>query len=397
MLVSQHRVPRIDDFGFMTSKATTISSWRGSISWLLLLLVSSGLDVAVPSVAHSADKNAPFVKVGAEVRFDSCWSARTPETVEEIGYDQANRSERSARQARTVRAVPNAMLALSSGWLRTAYGAGLIVGWGETGYRPDFTIVTAVGPSALLAPFVFVGPDFDQVIADLFNCRAENWEELARRAASHIDEVLIERIARKHAAGGRLLVALEGTAARPEVVWDVGRIAASGHPNAALYISEVMLAAVNGSSFLAPESVPIPAGTLVERNRTFRKVGAGEAFLRPEPTRMVASHFFIIHNGVLFRDESETYAKSRRSDPGVNPPPNMPLVPAYDLLAQSKAQHAIFRIAAIKPRLNLKLNGFFDLTYMRGLFEHAYRQGRMHKEWQIARGESDVVRGAHDE
>jgi hypothetical protein len=378
-------------------RAERLGSFRRTFPHAKLLLIFAGLVAAVPSRAHSSESGGRVLTAAAEIYSGSCWSRQTPETFEEVGHDQANRSERASRQARISRAIPNAMLALSSGRLRGAYGAGLIVGWGETGYRPDFATVTAVGLSALIAPFVFAGPDFDQTIADIFNCKMDSWGDVARLAASRIDKELLERIARKHEAGGRLLVALEGSAARPEVVWDIGRIAASHHPQAAHYIGEIMLAAIDGVSFLAPETVPIPAGLLVERNRTFRKIGAGEAFLLPHQAQTPASHYYVIHNGVLFRDESEQYAKARRTDAAGGRLPNRLLVPAYDLLAHANAQHASFRFAAIKPRLGLQSEGDFNITYMRDLFAHAYRQGRMNKEWKAARGDSDVVSGAHDQ
>lgn len=48
-------------------------------------------------------------------------------------------------------------LAISGGGANGGYGAGVLVGWTETGTRPQFAIVTGVSTGALIAPFAFPG------------------------------------------------------------------------------------------------------------------------------------------------------------------------------------------------------------------------------------------------
>src|ERR1700722_19548248 len=52
-------------------------------------------------------------------------------------------------------------LVLSGGGDGGAYGAGLLCGWTENGDRPRFRIVTGVSTGALIAPFAFLGPKYD--------------------------------------------------------------------------------------------------------------------------------------------------------------------------------------------------------------------------------------------
>ena len=52
-------------------------------------------------------------------------------------------------------------LAISGGGSDGAFGAGLLNGWTETGTRPHFKIVTGVSTGALIAPFAFLGSDYD--------------------------------------------------------------------------------------------------------------------------------------------------------------------------------------------------------------------------------------------
>jgi len=53
------------------------------------------------------------------------------------------------------------ILALSGGGANGAYGAGVLVGWSESGTRPEFSVVTGVSTGALAAPFAFLGSDWD--------------------------------------------------------------------------------------------------------------------------------------------------------------------------------------------------------------------------------------------
>ena len=59
-------------------------------------------------------------------------------------------------------------LALSGGGSDGAFGAGLLVGWSERGTRPQCTIVTGASAGALIAPFAFLGPAYDEMLKSVF-------------------------------------------------------------------------------------------------------------------------------------------------------------------------------------------------------------------------------------
>jgi Patatin-like phospholipase len=61
------------------------------------------------------------------------------------------------------------ILEMSGGDAKGAFGAGVLVGWGESGTRPKFDVVTGISAGALLSTWAFLGePEDDVVIADLF-------------------------------------------------------------------------------------------------------------------------------------------------------------------------------------------------------------------------------------
>src|SRR3954463_5655667 len=67
------------------------------------------------------------------------------------------------------RALPRAdYLALSGGGDDGAFGAGLMVGWTEHGNRPSFKLVTGISTGALIAPFAFLGPDYDSALTSVY-------------------------------------------------------------------------------------------------------------------------------------------------------------------------------------------------------------------------------------
>ena len=59
-------------------------------------------------------------------------------------------------------------LALSGGGANGAFGAGFLNGWSATGSRPVFKIVTGVSTGALMAPFAFLGPQYDAALHEFY-------------------------------------------------------------------------------------------------------------------------------------------------------------------------------------------------------------------------------------
>ena len=49
------------------------------------------------------------------------------------------------------------ILEMSGGDAKGAFGAGLLIGWGESGTRPKFDVVTGISAGALLSTWAFLG------------------------------------------------------------------------------------------------------------------------------------------------------------------------------------------------------------------------------------------------
>ena len=59
-------------------------------------------------------------------------------------------------------------LALSGGGDDGAFGAGLLVGWSKQGSRPSFNLVTGISTGALIAPFAYLGKDYDPILQQVY-------------------------------------------------------------------------------------------------------------------------------------------------------------------------------------------------------------------------------------
>jgi hypothetical protein len=117
------------------------------------------------------------------------------------------------------------MLAVSGGGDAGAFAAGLIAGWTLHGTRPMFKVVTGISAGALVAPFAYLGAEYDGVIRyvsnaigpkDIFHSRnvltrfasdgIADSKPLARLIAKYIIGEILAAIALEYAKGRILLI-----------------------------------------------------------------------------------------------------------------------------------------------------------------------------------------------
>lgn len=154
-------------------------------------------------------------------------------------------------------------IALSGGGSNGAFTAGLMKGWSETGERPDFEVVTGVSTGALAAPFVFLGPDYDDELAEAYTGGAAagllqsqglgalvgsgiyRSEPLRALVERFVDEDLLAAIAAEYAKGRVLLVATTDLDSQRGVSWDLGAIATQGTSAALELFRSVLVASAS--------------------------------------------------------------------------------------------------------------------------------------------------------
>jgi len=155
-------------------------------------------------------------------------------------------------------------LALSGGANDGAFGAGVLYGWSAAGIRPQFNIVTGVSTGALIAPFAFLGSDYDDELKEAYTTMssekvvtgsfmtfmqgitgglavADN-SPLAKKIKDVITQDMLDRIGEEHRKGRRLLMGTTNIEAQRSVIWDIGAIANSGNPDRLKLFHTIMLA-----------------------------------------------------------------------------------------------------------------------------------------------------------
>ena len=181
-----------------------------------------------------------------------------------------------ARRARALRGgEPITILALSGGGADGAFGAGALVGLTNAGARPRFSVVTGVSAGALLAPYAFLGPEWDQQLIDAYTSgRAEHLLQprglggifdssvyrgrpLEELVDHYLSDELIQAVAREAAAGRLLLVATTNVDTGETVIWDLGSIAMNGGPGAKALFRDVLVASASIPGMFPPVIIRI--------------------------------------------------------------------------------------------------------------------------------------------
>src|SRR5215467_13237688 len=289
-------------------------------------------------------------------------------------------------------------LAISGGGSDGAYGAGVLTGWSESGLRPEFAVVTGVSIGALIAPFAFLGPRYDEVIhknfttigaADIFEDRTTrdslfDYWPLKRVIEQRVTPALLSEIAAEHARGRRLFVATTNLDAGRRVVWNMGAIAARGEEGLRLF-RDVLLASSSIPGFFSP--VPIEVEANGKRFHELHGDGtltapffvAPDTMLSPRGTsRPPFDQFYIIVNSKL----GPEFKMPDRNVPGIlGRSIGVALTAALRaevMLVYIGAQrHGIaLRIAHVDPSFDHPSRGPFDGKYMQALYEIGVAAGK---------------------
>jgi predicted acylesterase/phospholipase RssA len=302
------------------------------------------------------------------------------------------------------------ILAISGGGDNGAFGAGLLVGWGDAGGRPDFDLVTGVSAGALTAPFVYLGRSRDAELREVFTTykRSDIYDPgivspllgsglfdsspLEHLIAKHVDDRFLREIANERRKGRVLLIGTTNLDAQRPVLWDMGRIAMSGHPQALNLFRKILLASAS-----IPGAFPPVRITVRVEGRTYEElhVDGGvtqQVFVsRPSPasrdgdswSKRTATRLFIIRNGKISPEweavEAGIFSISRRSISTLIK--NQGIGDLYRIYAKAQIDGTDFNLAAIPSEFGVTREELFELRYMQALYDEGYRAGFRGYAW----------------
>jgi predicted acylesterase/phospholipase RssA len=305
------------------------------------------------------------------------------------------------------------MVSLSSGADDGAFGAGLMVGWTEHGDRPEFDLVTGISTGALMAPFVFLGPAYDEPLRKIFTAYGRgdlvdtnyvsaalggsainDSTPMARLIDQYVDENLLSAVARERQKGRLLLIGTTNLDAQRPVLWDMGAIALSGRKNALSLFRRILLASAAVPGILPPVHFSVDAD-----GRSFEELHVdggttGEIALLPADLSLddivpklaipVPRRLYVIRNGKIgaewqaVADNSLSIAR-RSISTMIKAQAMNDLRRIYEF---SKREHIDFKVASIPNNVSITGVEEFSREYMVALFEKGHQLARDGTLWQ---------------
>lgn len=311
---------------------------------------------------------------------------------------------------------PLNFLALSGGGDNGAFGAGVMVGWTASGQRPQFDVVTGISAGALIAPFAFLGPDYDPALREVFTGQTArdililprlvmggfqllfgealaDTSPLTRLINRHANEAMLEAIAAEYARGRLLLIGTTNLDLQRPVVWNIGAIAASGHPEALGLFRRILLASASIPGAFPPVLVNVEAdGRLFQEmhvdggaatqvflyppSLNLRREARGNAIERPRTAYVIRNGRVDVEAGITTRGILSITRRSASTllhFAGIGDIGRIYLTTQRDGVA--------FRLAYIGRDFQAERAEPFDPAFMQALFDYGYEKARPGYPW----------------
>jgi len=327
----------------------------------------------------------------------------------QVDMPRIDRSLSNAVPRATGRDRPLTLLALSGGGADGAFGAGVLCGWTEAGDRPEFDIVTGISTGALMGPYAFLGPAHDAELKQSYTSISEkdvakkrglfgilkyrdavtSSAPLAKLLAKQIDQAKFDAIAAEHRKGRRFYVGTVHMDAQRVVVWDMGAIAASGHPDALKLFRKVLLASASVPVAFPPVYFDVEAG-----GQRFDEMHADGGVM----TQVFGPTFLARLMKLSGRTEGRAYVvrNSQLAPQWMAVKPKLVSIAGravgtmidaqgfgdlYRSYLASETGKFEFNLAYVPPDFDVKREGEFDAAFMRALFDRGHQLARGGFPW----------------
>lgn len=317
------------------------------------------------------------------------------------------------RDQKTLNSPAN-YLSLSGGGDDGAYGAGLLIGWSERGDRPQFNLVTGISTGALIAPFAFVGKEYDPVLRqvytqlgpqDIFIERGlisgilsdglSDTTPLFQLISKYVDQDFLKKVANEYTTKNRwLLIGTSNLDAGVPVVWNMGKIASIGTPEALELFRKVMLASASIPGAFSPVMFDFEVSGQSFQEMHVDGGAITQVFLYPSALSQRAQDLklklqqqrnaYIIRNARLDPEWRET----ERGTLSIIQRAISSLIQTqgvgdlYRIYHTTQVDGISFNLAYIGSDFKFPHQTEFDTAYMQALFDYGYKQGLSGKEWQ---------------
>lgn len=307
-------------------------------------------------------------------------------------------------------------LSISGGGDNGAFAAGLLAGWTQYGGRPTFNLVTGVSTGALIAPFAFLGPEYDETLREVYTTitpekvytesgviRALTGDSYADTAplyqliSEYVTSEVLKKIAHEYTQNHRwLIVATTDLDDGMPVAWNMGKIATYGTPQALKLFRRVLLA-----SAAIPAAFPPVLFDVTLDGQSYQEMhvdggASSQAFLyTPTLQRQLQQdpryvkmkrRVFIIRNSRLepervLTERRATSIAARSIDLLIY---NQGLGDLYRMYLIALADDLAYNLAYIQRDFDFPHEYEFETNYVRALYQYGFDQAARGYPWRSA-------------
>jgi predicted acylesterase/phospholipase RssA len=304
-------------------------------------------------------------------------------------------------------------LAVSGGGDNGAFGAGLLCGWSDAGNRPTFKAVTGVSTGALIAPFAFLGPEYDHVLRTVYTSvrptdisasrnflAAINNDGMADNRplwtliSKFVDDDFLKKIAAEYGKGRFLLIGTTNLDARIPVIWNMGAIASSGSPRALEVFRDILVASAAIPGAFPPTMMHVEVDGKPYDEMHVDGGASAQVFMYPPRMRATAAamgikmartgRVYVIRNASLSPD----WAPVERRTINIAGRAIASLIHTQGLgdlnriYLQTQQDGLDFNLAIIGSEFQHEHKEEFDTAYMQALFDYGYNLSKGGYPWK---------------
>ncbi|AWM07664.2 patatin-like phospholipase family protein [Bradyrhizobium symbiodeficiens] len=301
-------------------------------------------------------------------------------------------------------------LALSGGGADGAYGVGVLNGWTAARTRPAFSVVSGVSTGGLIAPFAYLGSQYDDTLKEvytsgiaesllndpsimrvLFGSGLFGNTRLRELVARYVGPEVMAQVARENAKGRKLLVVTTDLDTQRTAIWDMGKIAAVGTPEALKLFRDVMAASASIPLVFPPimidaegegrkfqemhvdGGVTAPVLTLPEALlfQGSRLPGSAKMDIYILVNKKIERNFELVSNGTIDVASRSLSAITQSQTRSI-------IFSTYDF---AKRNRLGFHLSYIAREYPAPPSEGFDTAYMRALYQYGYDKAAAGQAW----------------
>lgn len=407
------RISKQHDLRHLKHPLRPVLTLRSVQIWIIIL--TFGLTLIAQGCASVPKRNAIPENLSGAAKVPGIPNARVwgdePPPYEEQWLRQSKAEIKAQHPA--IFGKRHSYLAISGGGANGAFGAGLLVGWTKAGNRPEFTLVTGISTGALIAPFAFLGPDYDDLLKKFYTTlttkdilkkrnlltaltsdAGASTEPLKEIITKNFDRKILEAIAAEHKRGRRLWIGTTNLDAGRPVIWNIGFIAMSKNPDALDLVHRILLASASIPAAFPPVYIEVEANGRRYDEMHVDGGAASQVFLYPSEMdwkqvleKLEAEgrpRVYVIRNSRIKPDfetvKPKLFPIAGRSIKSLIR--TQGIGDLYQIYSAARRDGLDFNLAYIPDDFEMKPKEAFDPAYMTRLFELGYNMAKTGYPWK---------------